>query len=999
MDGDSNDIYLIMRNILFLASKDTVNVASQRNLLNKWFQDSIKSYIMEQVASPLLAGPLQCRSSREVKTYIHNRINQNRPKYMSIIEQYFYFINKFNLGDMFQEKLKKIIKNPKNISECLNYKTYNIKKVVRKQFVCYLLLRYYELFGNQEIIPSFYELWNLCFPSEIQQKKKLSKYDTMNGIKPKTNTQKQKKDSTKINQNLQNEDPCSSQERRKINQNQDFLYAQTNQTNYNFDQSFQMIVENNKINCNQIYHPHSFYSRSNNFQQENLLTQTSQGTNACFQAPIKSEGNLNQNSHQFLYPSFNDQQIIQKHEHALSQNTQNEYKNLQPHQKFDEIQQNNQINNIYLPYNVQQSFQNVQYQFNENLQTQCIKNPCQVKLEQAEKINTFVFPPFSINEPNNQKIETPDSSTLSANFHHQPKPKFEENSQSNFTAITNTFTLSQQNIKIQEPQPTQNSYLPSNNFNLPQVKVEDNQQQNQNINFFSSCNNQQNEKIEEPQISQKGFEIQFNSNQPQQQNQSINLFSSCNNQQNQKIEEHQISQKGFEIQFNSNQSQVKLEENNQLQIVKNEITQSSEFKNQSQLQVKNEETQQKNDFSNSPFSQLNSNIKIQESPKTIQQIQNHIDLPLSQGKKDKIKLNLCLKSLQNTTNQLTKKEEIKIQEEFESTLILQNQNNPLLPQLKSEENTKNMCKQSLNISLNSLQNIQNQQMNSENTNIQGTYNSLNQPNLNLNQKIKQEEHNKSNNNQDINTQNDIKNEPQIPFHSQNMNSEQVKVKIEVINDNKFKINISKNQNSLQNAKKQELIIPLKSQIKSDSDESHIKQEENKLNQSNTNFYIQHNNQQNTIKLQHSVCHNTQANYNLQQAQIKLDDQYSSPNSLPSNVLSKNRQHNFQIQQPSSEYSNQIFYKHPQPQPIAKFEENHQTYSTQNQNQMSNIQIQREQYKFFYPQTNQIPYQHQNQYCNNPQQVNKNFPQSQLNSVPYGNSISQQYTNLHMNNQN
>ncbi|KAL4483122.1 hypothetical protein ABPG74_019148 [Tetrahymena malaccensis] len=165
---------IIMKNILFLVQKSQKSILSQRNLLNKWFQDSIKNYIMEQTASSLIARELQCDSSAEVKQFIRKNIDKSKPKYMGIIELYFFYINKFNKGQAFIEKLNEIILNPQDITYQEN--SYNNLKIVRKQFVCYLILKFFDSYGKTEIL-SFYELWNECFPQEIQTKKKLSKFD------------------------------------------------------------------------------------------------------------------------------------------------------------------------------------------------------------------------------------------------------------------------------------------------------------------------------------------------------------------------------------------------------------------------------------------------------------------------------------------------------------------------------------------------------------------------------------------------------------------------------------------------------------------------------------------------------------------------------------------------------------------------------------------------------------------------------------------------------
>ncbi|EAR90324.1 hypothetical protein TTHERM_00607300 (macronuclear) [Tetrahymena thermophila SB210] len=167
---------IILNNILYLAQKDSNTKQSQRNVLNKWFQDAVKSYIMESVASPLIADSLRLHSSLQVKNFICSQTNKNKVKYMATIEQYFYFINKFNQNDLFIKKLKQIIYSPVDITQYNNELTYNTQKLVRKQFVCFLILKYFEIYGQQEFA-SFYELWNICFPQQLQTKKKLSKYD------------------------------------------------------------------------------------------------------------------------------------------------------------------------------------------------------------------------------------------------------------------------------------------------------------------------------------------------------------------------------------------------------------------------------------------------------------------------------------------------------------------------------------------------------------------------------------------------------------------------------------------------------------------------------------------------------------------------------------------------------------------------------------------------------------------------------------------------------
>ncbi|KAL4483121.1 hypothetical protein ABPG74_019147 [Tetrahymena malaccensis] len=178
MNNSSQTENIIMKNILYLVSTSKKTIESQRNLLNKWFQDSIKNYILEQIASSLIAKHLNCDSSAQVKTFIRQNVDKSKPKYMGIIEQYFLNINKYNQRVAFIEKLNQIIQNPQDITitNQTKKKSYNIHKVARKQFVCYLILHLFES-DQQGAFPSFYEIWNSCFPNEIQAKKKLSKYD------------------------------------------------------------------------------------------------------------------------------------------------------------------------------------------------------------------------------------------------------------------------------------------------------------------------------------------------------------------------------------------------------------------------------------------------------------------------------------------------------------------------------------------------------------------------------------------------------------------------------------------------------------------------------------------------------------------------------------------------------------------------------------------------------------------------------------------------------
>ncbi|EAR80698.2 hypothetical protein TTHERM_02477160, partial (macronuclear) [Tetrahymena thermophila SB210] len=191
MSQINQDELIIMKNVLFLAQSSKKSLQSQRNLLNKWFQDSIKSYFMESLASSLIANHLNLQSTQSVKAFIHKQIDQNKPKYMGIIDQYFNYIKKYNQQYSFTTKLQQILLEPIDITNLSEGHSQNCMKKARKQFVSILILKYFNLYGQQEM-SSFYDLWNICFPQVVQEKKKLSKYDNQSKSKRSQANLKQK---------------------------------------------------------------------------------------------------------------------------------------------------------------------------------------------------------------------------------------------------------------------------------------------------------------------------------------------------------------------------------------------------------------------------------------------------------------------------------------------------------------------------------------------------------------------------------------------------------------------------------------------------------------------------------------------------------------------------------------------------------------------------------------------------------------------------------------
>ncbi|KAL4483124.1 hypothetical protein ABPG74_019150 [Tetrahymena malaccensis] len=809
---------------------------------------------------------------------------------MSIIESYFYYIKKYNRGDLFMERLKEVIKNPIIISDPNNFKTYNQKKIIRKQFVVCLILRYFELYGKQ-VIPSFYELWNICFPDEIQQKKKLSKYDTMH-----TRNQKKYKLKQNMNSNVDSQKQFYSNNNYMYqnNNNQDLQSIQTCQKNSNFDQYQRMANQNNKSNWNYTNYPYSQFSQPNQLEQENHYSQTSQYNN-YYQPQAKFEENSQQISCQLPYSSYNRQQFVQKYDFPFSQNFQQQN---QPYYKLESNKQNSQINNISLSYHGYQNAQNIQ-PINASQQPQCGFQSSQVKSEETNQFDSIFLPPISTNEQYNQKMENTENKN---NLNEQPQPKLEENSLNNFSSIiTNSSNISSQNIKIQETQSAQTSCLPQNDFNLSQVKLEDNQQTNQITNYYFSANNLITEKKEEIQFSQKDSEIQFNSLHSHIKSKDID-------QNNSKI--HQGSALESQI--------IILNQGNEL---------NSELENNSVLsEIKNEESYQTNNSVISSISLLTSqeSIEFQESPNA-QNISNQIETPIDQEeneeikqKTNKIKLNLSIKSIQNTTYQQITQDSNKIyMPEF--TQSIQNQNQILSPIIKSDENIKIEDKLNLNLSLNNQNNVQNLQ----------SQKMQNEPNFQLNQ-VKKEEENKNYNinpnfNISHNNQQNAEN-PQICQIKDNL--EQPQIKIEQINEYKFKINICKNSESQSIIKKEE--EPLTQQVQSNSDQFHKNLQQNKPYYQNVNNYRFFESNQNAINQQYLFSQNIQANKNFQQPIVMIEEKNYTSNSNGLNFLSLNRQQNLQNKYISSfQQYNQVFNNNPQSQ--VKFEENPQLNSNQNLN--------------------------------------------------------------------
>ncbi|EAS07749.1 hypothetical protein TTHERM_00498030 (macronuclear) [Tetrahymena thermophila SB210] len=158
---------IILHNILTLERQSVKSKRGNRNLLNKWFQDSIKSYFMQKVAAHLLMAPLNLSSIEEVNNYIHSNISDKYPQYIGVIVKYFEVIRECNIEKEFNRNL---VIEMYSLEDCISSEKrtdYNINKKIRSSFVSYLLYNfflYYIFNQDMKCINDFFEIWNMSFP-------------------------------------------------------------------------------------------------------------------------------------------------------------------------------------------------------------------------------------------------------------------------------------------------------------------------------------------------------------------------------------------------------------------------------------------------------------------------------------------------------------------------------------------------------------------------------------------------------------------------------------------------------------------------------------------------------------------------------------------------------------------------------------------------------------------------------------------------------------------
>ncbi|KAL4483126.1 hypothetical protein ABPG74_019152 [Tetrahymena malaccensis] len=460
----------IMKNVMLLAQSNKKSLLSQRNLLNKWFQDSVKNYIFDQIASPLIQEELQCSNSAEVKAFIHKGIDKNKPKYMGIIEQYFYYIKKFDLGNPFIQNLNKVIQNPIDLTKQAHQQSFSIQRMIRKQFVCYLILRFFEQYGQQQI-PSFYELWNYCYPQQMQKKRKLSKYDIQ---------------AEKQNQNS-NIHQTQSGVSQQIKQNYECFSSHNNQIQLNINQH-QLKQEIDHLICTGPSDQFLFNNKSNDQCQDPSYFQILKEASEFKQSHIvKFEEDQVKNSISVNYNSVCEQDI-ENQEYSLKKKAQTEWPFLQSQVKCEDINQSASQIDLSFP-----SLEQNQYDFK--------LHHAQIQLQSTQQINSCLGATLN-GKQDISNLQWPSFQYSQTTFY-QFKVKEEEIQQP--CTNTNQFHIYQQlpNCQNQEFSTTQSVESPHNCDKYQSKLYEiDQTEQVENINSYNKkINNfifeeEENEEIE-----------------------------------------------------------------------------------------------------------------------------------------------------------------------------------------------------------------------------------------------------------------------------------------------------------------------------------------------------------------------------------------------------------------------------------------------------------------------------------------------------------------------
>ncbi|EAR99430.2 hypothetical protein TTHERM_00134950 (macronuclear) [Tetrahymena thermophila SB210] len=396
---------------------------SQRNLLNKWFQDSVKNYFLEQYAAPLLINQLKFSSIQEVKRFIHDHVNGKETKFMTLIGTYFQYLEKYNQVPIFKKRMQELIVSSleyENASQLTH--NYTQQKLIRKQFVG-LIIYYYVDQRQQNIIQtSFYEIWNLAFPEDQIKKKKLTKFDVARKVK---HEQKKHDLNTQLFQNVQTEQDDAikfkliyseenSETKAFINKNQIPHYSnqqQSQQINGNFTSNqFSHLQQHQYYNYDHPFIHTQKVEEFNYFLPSNYSNQTQTQIplhiNLINNRNLKQEATELENESTCMSGNNNQKQyqqdfVKQEFKNAVKQD-ENEY-NIQIKQDQQSLDQ--QIPQKQLNFNYNQNIKleidNDNKLFNQMRQD----NQFQHSLQQKQDQNSLNFHPNQIQNSQQSKIK------------------------------------------------------------------------------------------------------------------------------------------------------------------------------------------------------------------------------------------------------------------------------------------------------------------------------------------------------------------------------------------------------------------------------------------------------------------------------------------------------------------------------------------------------------------------------------------------------------------
>ncbi|KAL4483107.1 hypothetical protein ABPG74_019133 [Tetrahymena malaccensis] len=188
---NNTDLPLVEASYPSLSNKQTISQTIQKKEINNGIisddEESGENHMTNCSQMCIYDKQLNKQNEKWYENADENELkktNQCQYLYEQQDQNQFYYQNFYQ--DLPQIQNEQIIdlnyQNTGGISNLEFPLSYKIQRTIRKQFVCYLILHYFEQNDHSEI-PSFYELWNICFPEEIQTKKKLSKFDKKNQIK------------------------------------------------------------------------------------------------------------------------------------------------------------------------------------------------------------------------------------------------------------------------------------------------------------------------------------------------------------------------------------------------------------------------------------------------------------------------------------------------------------------------------------------------------------------------------------------------------------------------------------------------------------------------------------------------------------------------------------------------------------------------------------------------------------------------------------------------